>query len=308
VTNVMRYQEILDEVYTTLAPLVGSGRVVDYIPRLAAVDPRHFGLALATVDGDVCGVGDWRTTFSIQSVSKVFALALSMGDSGPGIWTRVGRVPSGGPFDGLQQLERERGVPLNPFVNAGALVVVDRLLSRTGDARQAVLNLLCSECGDEEIEVDAVVADSEAWHRHRHRNAALAHLLASYGNLIHPVEEVLDHYTAQCAIAMSCHDLALAGRFLARDGLRADGSRLLSRSDATLLIATMLTCGTGDGALQSGYRVALPAKSGVGGGILALVPDRYVLAVWAPGLDAGGNSRVGLAALDAFTALTRRAA
>jgi glutaminase len=172
----------------------------------------------------------------------------------------------------------------------------------TGDPTGAVLDLLRAEAGNPTIEVDEQVAKSEA--EHRHRNAALAHLLASYGTLTHPVDAVLDQYTALCAIAMSCDDLALAGGFLARHGLRADGSRLLSRSDAKRLNATLLTCGTYDGAGEFAYRVGLPAKSGVSGGILAVVPNRCTLAVWAPGLDESGNSCAGQAALDTFTTMT----
>ena len=298
----MRYQQILDAVHATVSPLIGCGRVSDYIPGLAAVDPRRFGLALAAADGAVYGAGDWQTAFSIQSVSKVFSLALVLSRDNDAIWRRVGREPSGSPFNSLQQLEHDRGVPRNPFVNAGALVVVDHVLTSTGDPSLAVLDLLRTEAGNPTIDIDEQMAKSEA--EHRHRNAALAHLLASYGNLANPVDAVLDQYTAQCAIAMSCADLARAGGFLARHGLRADGSRLLSRSDAKRLNATMLTCGTYDSAGEFAYRVGLPAKSGVGGGLLAVVPNRCTLAVWGPGLDECGNSCAGRAALDTFTTLT----
>jgi glutaminase len=298
----VEYQRVLDTVYAKAAPLVGCGHVTTTIPVLTTVDSRRLGLALATIEGDVYGAGDWQTPFSIQSISKVFSLGIVLSRDGEAIWQRVGREPSGSPFNALHRLEYDRGIPRNPFVNAGALVVVDRLLSLGGEADAAVLDLLRSESGNPNIGVDPVVARSEA--EHRHRNAALAHLLASYGNLTNPVDTVLDQYTAQCAIAMSCRDLALSARFLARHGLRADGSRLLSRSDAKRLNATMLTCGTYDQAGEFAYRVGLPAKSGIGGGILAVVPNRCTLAVWGPGLDDSGNSYVGLAALDAFTTHT----
>jgi glutaminase len=298
----VQYQEILDAVHETVGPLIGCGRVADYIPALATVDPRRFGLALATTDGAVYGAGDWQMAFSVQSVSKVFSLALVLGLDNEAIWGRVGREPSGSPFNALQQLEHDGGVPRNPFVNAGALVVVDHLLTLTEDPSGIVLDLLRTESGNRAIRIDEEVAKSEA--EHRHRNAALAYLLASYGNLNHPVDSVLEHYTALCAIAMSCQDLALAGGFLARQGLVAGGGRLLSRSDTKRLNATMLTCGTYDSAGEFAYRVGLPAKSGVGGGILAVVPNRCTLAVWGPGLDESGNSCTGRAALDAFTTLT----
>jgi len=234
------YQGILEAVHTTVSPLVGCGRVADYIPALTTVDPHRFGLALATTDGPVYGVGDSRTPFSLQSVSKVFTLALVLSGAGDAIWERVRREPSGHPFNALQQVEHDRGVPPNPFVNAGALIVVDHLLTLTRDPTGAVLNLLRAEAGNPAIDVDEQMVKSEA--EHRHRNAALAHLLADYGRLTHPVDAVLDQYTALCAIAMSCEDLARAGGFLARHGLRADGSRLLSRSDAKRLNATMSRC------------------------------------------------------------------
>lgn len=298
----MTYQRVLDTVLAETSPLAACGQVTTTIPALTTVDPSRLGLALATIDGEVYGAGDWQTPFSIQSISKVFSLAVVLSRDGEAIWQRVGREPSGSPFNALHRLEYDGGVPRNPFVNAGALVVVDRLVSLVGDAGSAVLDVLRPESGNPGIGVDPIVERSEA--RNRHRNAALAHLLASYGNLANPVDTVLDHYTAQCAIAMSCRDLALAGRFLARHGLRADGSRLLSRSDAKRLNATMLACGTYDHAGEFAYRVGLPAKSGIGGGILAVVPNRCTLAVWGPGLDHSGNSYVGLAALDAFTTHT----
>ena len=166
----------------------------------------------------------------------------------------------------------------------------------------AVERFLRTECACPQIASDQVVASSEA--EHSHRNAALAHFLASYGNLENPVGRVLDHYIRHCAIAMSCAELALAGGFLARHGVRRDGSPLVSRSDAKRINAVMLTCGTYDAAGEFAYRVGLPAKSGVAGGILAIIPGRCSLCVWSPGLDDKGNSIAGIAALDAFTTLT----
>ena len=293
---------LLDRVAGAVRGVLGSGHVPDQIPMLAGADPRAFGLAVATLDGVVRGVGEWRQRFSIQSISKVFTLALVVAGDGAALWARVGREPSGTPFNSLVQLEHEHGIPRNPFINAGALVVTDRLLSLTGDACGATERFLRTECGSPQIASDAVVASSEA--ERGDRNAALAHFLASYGNLENPVGSVLDHYARHCAIAMSCAELALAGGFLARHGVRRDGSRLLSRSDAKRINAIMLTCGTYDAAGEFAYRVGLPAKSGIAGGILAIVPGRCSVCVWSPGLDDKGNSIAGIAALDAFTTLT----
>ncbi|WP_086707132.1 glutaminase, partial [Streptomyces antimycoticus] len=221
---------------------------------------------------------------------------------GEKLWRRVGREPSGNPFNSLVQLEYENGIPRNPFINAGALVVTDRLQTLTGDASTTMLDFLRSESGNPDLAFDQEVAVSES--AHGDRNAAVAHFMASYGNLHNPVPTVLEHYFWQCSIEMSCRDLALAGGFLARHGLRADGSRLLSQSEAKRVNAVMLTCGTYDAAGDFAYRVGLPGKSGVGGGIVAVVPGRCTLCVWSPGLDARGNSVAGVAALDHFTTLT----
>ena len=296
------YRPVLDRVADAARGLLGGGRVADQIPVLAGADPHAFGLAVATVEGEVHGVGEWRRRFSIQSISKVFTLALVIEKDGEALWTRVGREPSGTPFNSLVQLEYEHGIPRNPFINAGALVITDRLLTLTGDACGAVERFLRIECGCPQIASDHVVASSEA--QHGHRNAALAQFLASYGNLENPVGSVLDHYVRHCAIAMSCAELAMAGRFLARHGVRRDGSRLMSRSDAKRINAIMLTCGTYDAACEFAYRVGVPAKSGIAGGILAIIPERCSLCVWSPGLDDKGNSIAGIAALDAFTSLT----
>jgi glutaminase len=296
------YAVVLEHVVDAARGVLGQGRIPDQIPALADYDPHAFGLAIATVEGHLHGVGDWHRPFSIQSISKVFTLALLIAHEAEGIWTRVGREPSGTPFNSLVQLEHEHGIPRNPFINAGALVITDRLLTVTGDACGSVERFLREESAAPHIASDEVVASSEA--QHGHRNAALAHFLASYGNLDNPVARVLDHYVRHCAIAMSCADLARAASFLAQHGLRRGGSRLVSRSDAKRINAIMLTCGTYDAAGEFAYRVGLPAKSGVSGGILAIVPGRCSLCVWSPGLDEKGNSIAGIAALDAFTSLT----
>ena len=296
------YPTLLAELAAEVRPLLGQGRVADYIPLLARADPTRFGLALATLEGEVCGTGDDQETFSIQSISKVFALALTLSSMGDALWRRVGKEPSGNPFNSLVQLEYERGLPRNPFINAGALVVTDALLALTGDACGTVLTFLRTQVGLTQVAVDEDIAESE-W-QHGDRNAALAHFMKSFGNLTHPVDEVLRHYFRQCSIRMSCRQLAQAGLFLANHGLCPDGRRLLTRSQAKQINAVMLTCGTYDAAGEFAYRVGLPCKSGVGGGILAIIPNRMALATWSPGLDGHGNSLAGLAVLDHFTTRT----
>jgi len=296
------FQPVLDRIAEEIARTPGCGRPADYIPALASQDPRSFGMAVAELDGTVYGVGDWRQPFSAQSVTKVFTLALDLAREGDELWEHVGREPSGNPFNSLIQLEYENGIPRNPFINAGALVVTDRLHTRTGDAAGALLDFLRTESGNPGLTFDKDVAASEAGRGHR--NAALAHFMASYGNIDNPVPDLLEQYFRQCSVEASCADLALATGFLARHGVRADGTRLLTRSQAKQINAIMLTCGTYDAAGDFAYRVGLPGKSGVGGGIIAVVPGRCTLCVWSPGLDERGNSVAGVTALARFTTLT----
>jgi glutaminase len=296
------YQTLLDNVAAEVTPLIGTGHVADYIPALAEVDPMSFGMAIADVDGGVHGVGQWRQAFSVQSISKVFSLAMTLSRDGQTLWKSVGREPSGNPFNSLVQLEHENGVPRNPFINAGAIVVTDHLVGLAGDASGTLRDFLRSETGGHTIDFDPAVAASEA--AHGDRNASLAHFMRSYGNLRNPVPTVLEHYFRQCSLTMSCEEIALAATFLARHGELRDGSRLLTRSEAKQINAVMLTCGTYDAAGDFAYRVGLPAKSGVGGGILAVIPQRCTICVWSPGLDVQGNSVAGAAALDVFTTMT----
>ncbi|MGD1222452.1 glutaminase [Streptomyces krungchingensis] len=298
----LTFQPVLERIAEDIERTPGRGRPADYIPALAACDPRRFGMAVAELDGTVYGVGDWRQPFSTQSITKVFTLALDLAREGDALWEHVGREPSGNPFNSLVQLEYENGMPRNPFINAGALVVTDRLQTQTGDAAAALLDFLRAESGNADLTFDREVASSEA--AHGDRNAALGHFMASYGHIDNPVPVLLKQYFEQCSIEASCADLALAAGFLARHGIRADGSRLLTRSQAKQVNAVMLTCGTYDAAGDFAYRVGLPGKSGVGGGIIAVVPGRCTLCVWSPGLDERGNSVAGVAALDRFTTLT----
>src|SRR5215468_5079982 len=175
------YRPVLDRVACAVRDVLGSGRVPDQIPAIADADPHAFGLAIATVEGEVHGIGEWRQRFSIQSISKVFTLALVIEKDSEALWTRVGREPSGTPFNSLVLLEYEHGVPRNPFINAGALVVTDRLLADTGDACGHLMRLLRAESGNLAVDIDETVAESEA--SRGHHTAAMAHLMASYGNL-----------------------------------------------------------------------------------------------------------------------------
>ncbi|WP_155370814.1 glutaminase A [Catellatospora vulcania] len=271
--------------------------------QLIAAPDRRFGLAAATVDGRVHGAGQWREPFAIQSIAKVFALAQVIALDGDKVWARVGRRPSSRPYNAISELDTERGIPRNPLLNSGALVVVDRLLELTGgQSCHSVLDLIRAESANPALDVDPAVARAE--HERAERNTAIAHLIAAYGNLHHPVDAVLTHYIWQCAIAASCHDLAQAGLLLARGGVGADGRRLLAPQDTRRINATMLTCGAYDASADIAHRVGLPLKSGVGGGILAVAPRVGTVCVWGPGLDSSGNSVSGMLALEHFASLS----
>ncbi|WP_189171935.1 glutaminase A [Pilimelia anulata] len=289
-------ENVLTEIHAAIVP---DPRAV---PARSGGTPPGFGLAHAALDGTVTGVGDWELPFAVQSIAKVFGLALVLAADGEQLWRRVGRQPSTERYDALAALDGRRGIPHNPFVNAGALVVVDRLHELTGDAMNAVRRFLRAEAGDDGVDFDRAVARAEL--EHRHRNAAIAHVVADHGNLRNPVAEVLRHYAWQCALTASCRQLAVAGLFLARGGVRADGERLLSSGLTKRLNAALLTCGTYDAAGDFAYTVGLPAKSGVGGGILAVMPGRGALCAWSPVLDASGNSVAGVDALGRFTTRT----
>ena len=299
----MDFQKILDEIVTTLQPELGSGTVASYIPALARVPPAQLGIALRTREGAEFCAGDAATRFSIQSISKLFSLTLAMRHVGEGLWQRIGREPSGNPFNSLVQLESEQGVPRNPFMNAGAIAVADRLVSHCGEGCDDVLALLSSLCG-EAVSFDEEVAASEA--ASGFRNIALANFMKSFGKIDNDVAAVLALYFHQCSAAMSCIQLARATGYLCRDGAHPlDGSQVVSERQARRLNALMLTCGTYDAAGEFAFRIGLPCKSGVGGGIVAVVPDTLSLCVWSPGLDETGNSLLGMKALELFVAQTR---
>lgn len=298
----MHFQTTLEEINTEIRPLLGTGgAVATYIPALARVSPLQFGIALRTCDGQEAAAGDSTTPFSIQSVSKVFSLTLAIRSLGDALWQRIGREPSGSPFNSLVQLETERGIPRNPFINAGAIAVADRLLSQ-GDAKTDLLTLLSSLCG-EVIAVDPEVALSEA--DTGFRNAALANFMKGFGTLDNDTVQVLDVYFNQCAIRMNCLQMARAAGYLCRDGAHPyGGPQVITGAQARRVNALMLTCGTYDAAGEFAFRIGLPCKSGVGGGIVAVVPDHLSLCVWSPALDATGNSHLGRVALELFVAKT----
>lgn len=295
-------QSVLDDVAREAIEATDRGTVANYIPELAKVDPSRFGIAVALPDGQVHCAGDAQTSFSIQSVSKVFTLTMALGKHGDNMWSRVGREPSGNPFNSIVQLEQEQGRPRNPFINAGAIAVADLILSghQPREAIGEILRFIRELADDDSITIDERVARSET--AHGNRNASLAHFMKSFGRIDHPVDHVLGVYFHQCAIAMTCRQLARAGLYLAGEGRDpASGAQVITSQRARRINAIMLMCGHYDGSGEFAYRVGLPGKSGVGGGILAIAPGKASIAAWSPGLDAAGNSKLGSAALEHLT-------
>jgi len=296
----MDYARILAEIHHDVRPLLGQGRVADYIPPLADAPIDRFGMALCTVDGQCHAVGAADEGFTIQSIGKVFSLSLAMGLEGDAIWQRVGREPSGGAFNSLAQLDLERGVPRNPFLNAGALVVIDAILDHAGE--DAILQFARRAAGRDDLGYDPVVANAER--ETGHRNRALAHFLKSFGNLHNAPEAVLEAYFHLCALRMDCASLARAFVYLANHGRTLDGDTIATARQVKRINAVMLTCGVYDEAGDYAYRVGLPAKSGVSGGVVAVLPDHFAVAAWSPGLSERGNSVVATMALELLTTKT----
>lgn len=292
-------QRIVEEIAGEMAQIADRGRVADYIPELAAIDAGQFGIAIIDPSGACHAAGDAGARFSIQSITKVFSLTMALGAVGDSLWRRVGVEPSGSAFNSIVQLETEHGIPRNPFINAGAIVVADVLLAHY-EPREAIaefLRFVRGLVGDESIVIDHEVARSEA--QTGFRNMALANYMRAFKNVAHPVERTLGLYFHQCALAMDCRQLAMAGRFLMNAGINPEtGRSVVSPQRARRILSLMLTCGHYDGSGEFAFRVGLPGKSGVGGGILAIAPGIASIAVWSPGLNERGNSQLGTIALE----------
>jgi glutaminase len=297
------YQQILEEIFEETQSLRGLGKVADYIPALAEVNPRQYGIAIQTLSGATFQVGDANIPFSIQSISKVFTLVMVFKEVGESLWSRVGREPSGNAFNSLIQLETENGIPRNPFINAGALVATDHLVSLSKEPLADVLRFVRGISNNPRINFDEAVADSER--QTGFRNAALINLMKSFGNIENDVNDVLNVYCHQCALMLDCHDLARAFLFLANGGMNPwNGERILTASQAKRVNALMQVCGLYDDSGEFAFTVGLPGKSGVGGGIVALIPNLLSICVWSPELNARGTSLVGMKALELFTTKT----
>jgi glutaminase len=321
VVDVKQLRQVVDDVVGRLEVIEHFGRAAE-IKALKEVETDRFGMAVATSDGNVVLGGEAETTFPIQSISKVFALTIALKVFGGEVWKRVGREPSGDPFNSIVDLERLKGIPRNPLINAGALVICDMLADigkqdrdedkaggakarggRGKDGKTAALprtvrDFLEAEIGEKDLAKVSEIVEQDG-KTAGFSNRALAFLAKGFGNLNNDVEAVMKLYVEQCAVALSCRQLALAGRYLMIDTANAKGE--VSEEHASLarrVNAMMLTCGQYDGSGDFAFRVGLPAKSGVGGGMLAIVPNVASVAVWSPGLDDNGNSLLGTLALE----------
>ena len=300
----MNYQAILEEIEREIQPFFGEGKVADYIPALANVKPDQFAMAIQMFDGSSFGVGEINKKFSIQSISKVFTFTLALEHYGKELYKRVGHEPSGNPFNSLVQLEYENGIPRNPFINAGAIVTADTLVSiHKENTFDEILKFIRKVSNDETIVYDEEIFQSEL--EHGFRNFALINMIKSYKNIHNEINEVINTYFKQCSIMMSPNELASSMLFLANHGVNPlTNEQIITESKAKRINSLMLTCGHYDASGDFAYKVGLPGKSGVGGGIVAIVPKKMAICVYSPRLNKQGNSLIGTKALELFTTKT----
>ncbi len=299
------YRQVLESLYRTIASEENKGSIATYIPELAKVDADNFGVCFLSTKNEEYGVGNWQTKFSIQSISKVLSLSIAYQIFGDKIWDGVDVEPSGTPFNSLVQLESDAGIPRNPFMNSGAMVICDMLVSYYENPKEDFLAAVRELCSSSEIRYSEAVAKSEA--SVGYRNKALCNFIKSFGNIENEPEEVLDFYFHICAIEMSCQELSKVFMFLANPNFTTSkGTKVLSLSKTKRVNAIMQTCGFYDESGEFSFRVGLPGKSGVGGGIVAIYPDKYCITVWSPKLNEKGNSYRGMKFLEAFTTETEQ--
>lgn len=298
----MSFKKVIQNIYDEVKMIEDKGKLAAYIPELANINPDNFGIHISRTQHENFGVGDYEQKFSIQSISKVLTLVLGYNIIGEKIWDRVGVEPSGTPFNSLIQLETDKGVPRNPFINAGAIVVADILLTHLDNPKEDFLQFVRSVSNNPNINYNSKVAASEK--SVGYRNIALCNFIKSLGNINNEASKVLDFYFDTCSLEMSCKELSELFVFLANDGKNKKEEQIVTDRQARRINALMQTCGFYDEAGEFAFRVGLPGKSGVGGGIIAIHPEEYAIAVWSPRLNAKGNSYKGFNFLEKFTTLS----
>ena len=297
------YKEVIESIYADIKDVTDIGKVANYIPELAFVDKNSFGVNITTVNKESHGIGDFNTKFSIQSISKILTLTIAYKFEGTKLWDRVDVEPSGNPFNSLLQLEADFGKPRNPFINAGAIVICDILVSHFKNPKEDFLNFCREISNNSSLNYNEKVAESERVSGFR--NVALCNFIKSFGNIKNNVNDVLDLYFHTCSLEMTCKELSQIFLFLTIDNFTTpSGERVITESQTKRINAIMLTCGFYDESGEFAFRVGLPGKSGVGGGIVAIHPDKYCIAVWSPKLNIKGNSYKGMLFLEKFTTKT----
>jgi glutaminase len=298
------YKTIIEEVILEQKMCSDQGEVASYIPELEFIDSKKLGVHLTTVDQDHFSSGDSNEKFSIQSIAKVLSLTLAFKIEGDKLWSRIGVEPSGSAFNSLVQLEYEKGKPRNPFINAGAILICDVLANAFENPKEELLKFIRNISGNDELDYNAKIAESEK--RTSFRNYSLINLMKDFGNIHNDIESVLDIYFNLCSIEMTCKELAESFLFLASNGINPyTKETIISHSKTKRINSIMQLCGFYDEAGEFSFKVGLPGKSGVGGGIVAIYPGKYSIAVWSPKLNIKGNSYKGMKILELFTTKTQ---
>jgi len=293
-------QSLLDDAIKYGSKYTEQGKSASYIPELSKVNPKQLGVVTVNIDGECWYSGDYQSNFTIQSISKVATLILAVMDRGEEyVFSKVGMEPTGDRFNSIIKLETMRTAkPFNPLINAGAIAVTSMIAGQnTEDKLNRLIGFVKDLCHNNKIWFDEEVYKSES--ATGYRNRALANFMKDAGIIEGDVEEVLDLYFKQCSIKVNAVDIAMMGAVLAGDGVSPiTGDKLMPRSIARLVKTFMVTCGMYDASGEFAVRVGLPAKSGVGGGIMATVPGRMGIGVFGPALDDKGNSAGGIKVLE----------
>ena len=276
-------------------PYTGKGEVASYIPELSKADGRELGICVKTIDGEELHCGYWQRRFTIQSISKAINLAMALEHHGfDAVFLKTNMEPSCASFNAMSRISDSEDIPFNPLVNSGAIAIVELLVPL---GLEYMLSAVRGLCGDKYITVDEDVFHSE-W-SHSARNRSLAYLLQSKGLINGDVDETLRLYTQLCSLSVTAESLANLGQLLANGGVQPEtGRRLLKEEVVRTTLTMMLTCGMYDGSGEFAVRVGLPSKSGVGGGILSVVPGEMGIGVYGPSLDRKGNSVAGQKVLE----------
>lgn len=294
---------IIQNIYNDILSKDNLGKVPDYIPEIGNISEHKFGINFTDLQHNSFGCGDYQEKFSIQSISKVFALSFVYQRIGEKLWQRVDVEPSGNAFNSLIQLETDNGIPRNPFINAGALVICDVLLEICENPKEELLDYIKNLAENQEISFNEKVASSEM--QNSFRNAAMCNYMKSFGNIKSSPDAVIELYCHLCSIEMTCEQLSKSFLYLANAGKKPSNNEfILSSSKTKRINAILLTCGFYDESGEFAFLVGLPGKSGVGGGIVAIMPNQFVLTVWSPKLNEKGNSYRGMKFLEEFTTAT----